>query len=489
MTRPRKLGDPFRWPVPCGRCRQHHQLVANWPDAGVCGYCYQQAKRTRGICACGHEGVLPGRIDGQPACRRCSGVRLNVDCRSCGAEDELYAGGRCWACMLTATVDRLLMNPATGVMAPELTPVAGALKSMKRANSGLTWIKQKHVTEFLTRLAVAPEISHASLDQLPVSRTRDYVRGLLVEHGALPRRDELAARYQAWSKQALERVSDDTHREIIRRYLRWHHQRRMNATDSVPQGTFLRSKQTVTVAIDFLNWLHERGIDLDQLTQAHLDAWQAEGPTTREMASRFLRWAIKCHLVDADLAMTPHRRGTSHKLSAAEQDEAVQRVVHASDLSPRDRAAAVLVIVFGQQIEHVVRLTWHDVTVTDELLTIRLGRSEITLPPPLDEPWRQLARAPGHDLTAAHPNTDWVFRGYSPGQHVQAAALRTRLKSAFSTRAARLGTLHELAKLAPVAIIADTLGYHPSTIERHAVGSGATYAQYIAARRDQRNRV
>jgi len=35
-----------------------------------------------------------------------------------------------------------------------------------------------------------------------------------------------------------------------------------------------------------------------------------------------------------------------------------------------------------------------------------------------------------------------------------------------------------------VPIIADALGYHPSTIERHALGSAAVYAQYIAARRD-----
>lgn len=489
MTRPRKPGDPSRWPVPCGRCGQHHQIVANWPDGRVCGYCYQQAKRTRGVCACGHDGVLPGRVDGQPACRRCSGVRLNVDCRGCGAEDELYTGGRCWTCVLTATVDRLLTNPATGVMAAELVPVANALKSMKRANSGLTWIKQKHVTEFLTQLAVAPMISHASLDQLPASRTRNYVRGLLVEHGALPRRDELAARYEAWSAEAVERVTNDASREVIRRYLRWHHQRRMNAQQLVSHGTFLRSKQTVTVAIEFLNWLHKRGIELSQLTQAHLDTWQAEGPTTREIASRFLRWAIKSHLVSSDLTMTPHRRGTSPELSAAEQDEAVHQVVHTDELSARDRAAAVLVVVFGQQIEHVVKLTWHDVTLTDEQVTVQLGKSEVTLPPPLDEPWRHLADKPGHDATAAHPHTNWVFRGYSPGQHVQAAALRSRLKSAFSTRAARLGTLHELTKLAPVAIIADTLGYRPSTIERHAIGSAATYAQYIAASQDQRNRV
>ncbi|MDN5919276.1 MAG: hypothetical protein L0I76_29975 [Pseudonocardia sp.] len=482
MSRARKPDDPARWPKPCGRCGEHHQPAAHWPDGRVCGYCYKQAQRTKGVCACGHEGVLPGRVDGAPACRRCSGVRLNLDCRSCGAEDELYTGSQCWSCVLAAQVDRVLTHPGTGAMSPQLALVAAALKSMKRANSGLTWLNQPHVTAFLSELAVAPAITHESLDQLPLTRTRDYVRGLLVEHGALPRRDELAARYRDWATQALMRIVGDHHREVVQRYVRWHHQRRMNSMDRVTQGTFLRAKQSVTVAIELLNWLHDRDIDIEQLEQAHLDAWQAEGPTTRELASRFLRWAITTRLVRPTLTMAPHRRGTSPKLSAAEQDSALKRVISPDELDVRERAAAILVLVFGQQVEHVARLTWNNVTVTPELVSVRLDGVEIALPAPLDQPWRHLAVEPGHDLTAAHPRSNWVFRGSSPGQHIRAATLRNRLRDLFSTRAARLGTLHELTKLAPVAVIAEILGYHPATIERHAIGSAATYARYIAAR-------
>ena len=482
MSRPRKAEDPTRWPVPCTRCGQHHQTVANWPDGGVCGYCYQQAKRTRGTCACGHEGILPGLIDGAPACRGCSGVRLNVDCKACGAEDELHSGGRCWSCVLGDTVDSLLTDPATGAVGPGLVPLATALKSMKRPNSGMTWIRQKHVTAFLRQLAVVPEVTHDAVDDLPSSPTREYVRGLLVEHGVLARRDELRARYNHWAGQALERVADPSHRDLVRRYVRWHHQRRMNQMDEVSQGTFLRSKQTVTVAIDFLNWLDERGITLAELDQARLDAWQAEGPTTREIASRFLKWAIKTNAAPPGLTMVPHRRGTSPRLSATAQDEAVQQVVHTDQLSPRDRAAAILVIVFGQQIDDVATLTWDNIMVTEELVTIRLGGIEIALPDPLDAPWRQLASEPGQALTAAHPNSNWVFLGTSPGRHINPGHLRQRLRTVFSTRAARLGTLHELTKLAPVPLIAEALGYSPATIERHATDSAAAYAEYIAAR-------
>ena len=72
---------------------------------------------------------------------------------------------------------------------------------------------------------------------------------------------------------------------------------------------------------------------------------------------------------------------TSPKLPKSEQDAAVERVVHTDELTTRDRAAAILVIVFGQHIEDVIQLTWNDVTVTDDVVTVRLGKTEFALPP------------------------------------------------------------------------------------------------------------
>ncbi|WP_256869833.1 Fis family transcriptional regulator [Paenarthrobacter ureafaciens] len=351
---------------------------------------------------------------------------------------------------------------------------------MKRANSGLTWIQQPHVTGFLRELAASPDITHTGLDQLPASPTREYVRGLLVEHNVLPRRDELSTRFTSWAGQAIDRVTTQNHRDVIRRYIRWHHQRRMNHMDEVTQGTFLRAKQSVTVAIELLNWLTKHNTDLPTMTQAHLDRWQTEGPTTRGIASRFLDWATKANLINPSLKLQPHRRGTSPRLDAATQQDLVQSLTYTTEMSPRDRAAAILVLVFGQQISDVVKLTWDHVKVTDEEVTITLGSVEIALARPLDEPWRELAATPTHDQTAAHPNSNWVFRGGSPGKHLRASSLTERLRTAFSSRAARLGTLHELTKVAPVAIIAEALGYSPS-IERHAIDSSANYAQYIAS--------
>lgn len=207
--------------------------MVRWPDAHVCNACYLRAKRTRGTCRCGHVGVLPGIIKGAPACRACSGIRMNLDCRTCGREDEIYRDNQCWACVLAAHVDTLLRHPDTGTMNPELVPLADALKAVKRANSGLTWIRPPHVADALTAVAVLPTLSHKAIDTMPDSPTREHIRGLLVEHGVLPARDETRERFEQWAKVALTRVEDPAHRDVIQRYIRWNHLRRMNNVDSV----------------------------------------------------------------------------------------------------------------------------------------------------------------------------------------------------------------------------------------------------------------
>ena len=41
---------------------------------------------------------------------------------------------------------------------------------------------------------------------------------------------------------------------------------------------------------------------------------------------------------------------------------------------------------------------------------MRVRTIEITVPRPLDAPWRALATNPGNDLSASHPNSNSVFR-------------------------------------------------------------------------------
>jgi len=141
-----------------------------------------------------------------------------------------------------------------------------------------------------------------------------------------------------------------------------------------------------------------------------------------------------------------------------------------------------LVIVFAQQAEDIASLTWDRVTITADKATVDLAGLPIELHSPLDEPLRALAASSYNGQTAAHPNSPWVFRGYRPGAHIAPAHLRSKLKPILAALEARLGTLNELTQTTPIAILAETLGYHPQTLEAHAKASAATYARYVGTK-------
>lgn len=121
---PKPLPDPTKY-SPCQRCNQAYQTVARWQGEPICNYCYLAGKRTTGRCVrCRHVGICPGRTPaGELLCRKCSGIRLNVDCVLCGEEAELYRAGHCWRCELAAQVDQLLSDPATGTINAQLEPL------------------------------------------------------------------------------------------------------------------------------------------------------------------------------------------------------------------------------------------------------------------------------------------------------------------------------------------------------------------------------
>ncbi|MBU8868500.1 hypothetical protein [Paenarthrobacter aromaticivorans] len=61
----------------------------------------------------------------------------------------------------------------------------------------------------------------------------------------------------------------------------------------------------------------------------------------------------------------------------------------------------------------MARLIWDGVIVSDDLVTIQLGKIQIALPDPVAQPWRELAANPGHELTAHTPRQV----GYSAEHH------------------------------------------------------------------------
>ncbi len=485
MARPRKPPDPDRYD-PCPRCELEYEPVARWPDGPICGYCYQQAKRTRGTCVtCGHEGVLPGRTPNGPTCRGCSGITINVDCVRCGAEDELYSGGLCWRCTLSDYVDHALRGHDGTIPAP-LVPLADALRGMPRANSGLTWIKQKHVYAVLHQLAIAElELSHDALDRLPKSNTVTYIRELLVEHQVLPRRDRYVAGYEQWLAAKLAAIADDEHRKVIQRFGTWHHLRRLRARSAaspVTLSAFMNAKQSTTVAINFLDWLGGRGVELAEVSQVDIDRWHATGPSTSGRVDTFLFWA-RSHSVIGKIDIPRHHRDNGPSIGEQARIEAIRRVLTSDTMPLPIRVAAGLVLLYGQPVHRIAATRVDQVTITGEQVTIRFGRDDLTVPEPFAILVQMLVEARPNLQTAAHRDSPWLFPGYTPGQHLNANHLADKLSEhGTPPLAGRTGTWRQLLHRVAPSVLADDLGISAVTAMKHAQLAGSDYLRYAGGR-------
>lgn len=157
-------------------------------------------------------------------------------------------------------------------------------------------------------------------------------------------------------------------------------------------------------------------------------------------------------------------------MSAEQQNAVIEQVVHQQTLHPRDRLAAILMIVFAQRAEEIASMTWDQITITAHLVTIKLAGLPIDLPPPLDEPVRTLAASNYNSQTAAHSNSPWVFRGYRPGMHITPATLRNHLRPVLAALEARLGTLNELTQTTPDSDSRRNLGLQPADARRSRPG-------------------
>ncbi|MET9317870.1 hypothetical protein ABZX12_39115 [Kribbella sp. NPDC003505] len=430
---------------------------------------------------------MPGRaVDGNPTCRGCSGVKLNLDCRRCGAEEELYRAGHCWRCVLSQEIDSVLTGP-DGVISDQLKPVAAALRAMQRANSGLTWIRQSHVRQALQRLAsCADGLDHDAFDELPASRTREYIRGLLIEYGALPRRDRHIDDYAEWLRRKLAAIEDVEDRRIIERFGRWHNLRRLRRhaqRDNPTHGAFLRAKQSTTVAIDFVEWLRVRGLALGHVRQSDVDAWYAGGPTTRGLVETLLYWAMNQRLVHGIAVPRRADDDAAATLGDPQRMNAIRRILTDDRLALNIRISAGMVLLFGQPVHRLVAMRIEDTDTTGTVVRVRLGDDALEVPEPFGDLLRAHLAARPNLQTAAHRDCPWVFPGFRPGQHLSPQHVRAALREIGAPAlASRTATWRQLVKDAPPAVLAEALGVSPATAMRHATLAGADFLAYAATR-------
>lgn len=497
MSRPRKprrrstSPDPTRF-VPCARCGDCYPPVARWPEGVICDYCYQAARRRDGTCAdCGHVGMVPGINQAkQPTCLRCSGLPFDLTCAGCGAETWLAKKATCWRCLLNEIVTDLLSGP-DGTIPDELAPLADAICSMRRPNSGVTWIRAnprvKQLLRALGEQTVA--LNHDAFDQLPRSRTVEYIRELLVHNGILPPRDRNIATFEHWLQNKLDTIDDIEHRRLIERFARWHHLRqlrRQTENGPVADVPMLGAKQSIAVSINFLAWLGGRGRPLAECTQHDIDTWYASGPSTHDRVERFLYWA-RTQRVIGKIDVPRRHRDNPDLLGENEWLDVVRRLLLLDTLPLQHRVAGCLIALFGQTVSRIVRLQITDIQADDQTVRIKLGRDWTDIPEPVAALVRDHLARRANTNTAANPDTPWLFAGATPGMHLDRMTLLNILRNAgIPTRATRNTSWQQLVRDAPPQILADTLGISPATAVRMADQAAADWTTYAASRSERR---
>jgi hypothetical protein len=144
--------------------------------------------------------------------------------------------------------------------------------------------------------------------------------------------------------------------------------------------------------------------------------------------------------------------------------------------------AGLLVLLYGQPLARIARLTRDQVTDSPDSVTLLLGTMPAEIPSPLDGLVRQLlARRHGRAAVGRTSDHPWLFPGGAPAHPISTAQLKTRLAAVgIHGRSGRNTALMDLAvKLPPVAL-ARLLGIHINTAGTWAERAGGSHAAYAA---------
>ncbi len=167
--------------------------------------------------------------------------------------------------------------------------------------------------------------------------------------------------------------------------------------------------------------------------------------------------------------------------------EQARWLLHDDMLTPEDRVAGLLVLLYAQWPAAISRLTPGHIQASDDQVRIRLGREPVVLPAPLDTLILQLAAIRrGHAAIGCPDRSPWLFPGGQPGRPISAYRMTERLRQlGLHPSRARSAALFQLATDLPAAVLARMLGIHISVAvawQRASAGDWAAYAAQVSRR-------
>jgi len=326
-------------------------------------------------------------------------------------------------------------------------------------------------------------LSHEALDKEPNSLRVEHLRSLLINHQLLPARDHYLALFERWFANKLEGINDPEVQRPIESFARWHHLRRIRSlsTEGKPtQGPVHSAKQEITETIKFLTWLKlTHGRTAVSCVQADVNAWLAEGPTTRHAIRTFFVWAVEnrtCTNITIGF-----RQAKTVALLTQGQRLAMLKACLTNDVDTLSyRVAAILLLLYAQPVVKIAALKSTDVILTPDGLRLSLGEEHTA---PVPEPFaslltEHLASRPNM-RTGSSSGSQWLFPGYRPGQHIHPNTLMQRLReTGINLLGARNASLRGLVNEVPAPLVAEMLGYSYQVTQKHAAAAAEPWSRY-----------
>ncbi|MFG6202414.1 hypothetical protein [Nonomuraea sp. JJY05] len=380
-----------------------------------------------------------------------------------------------------------LLADQRGLPAPHLAGLWLLLIAMPNPVRGLTWItNNSRVPEYLRGLADGSiPLTHQALHELASWRTAAHLRDLLMAAGALPRLDRQILLFEGWYQHRLAAITDPEQARLLRRFAGWYLLPKLHAQASRRVlGSASRNVAAgrLTTAAAFLTWLAARQHRLGETDQADIDRWYAGQPDP-DRARAFLRWAMTDGHMPLLKLPTPTRRPLA-PISQHRRLALLRRCLTDTTIPLRARVAACLVLLYAQPVSRLLRLTLDDLIVgSDGQRFLRLGTPPTPVPEPFAAMLTELAAARANMNTATNADARWLFPGGRTGQPLTSNALLPQLRAlGIQATQTRTAAFRQLVLQAPAPVVADALGFRPSTATKHVTAAGGTWNRYPLTR-------
>lgn len=466
--------------VSCGEVRLRHKRS----DDGTGYLCWACTPPIIETCtSCGDDRIVNGRIDGRPFCPLCYPRQPEsfLSCTSCGTVTRLIA--------------KLCPRCRADQMIREMIPDALAASDPRIAEMRARWFEgapSKVIYAFergtvactlVTRLLSAAELrTHEYLDQVGSENQTRAVRSVLVDHGLLPPRDELLARFDTWLIETLAGIPDASERRQVTQYARWRHLRLLRRnTMPLRSGQLSWRRIEITGIVELLDWIRHRGGTLASFSQSDLDEWLTGG--SRPHLHHFVKWTSKHHLTPALVAPTPKNSALSPRsISDEERWRLFADITTDPAIDAHAKFAAGLMLMFGVRAARTVQLRAEHITVTEESVLVRLGTAPLVLPAelaPAAEGATRNRTAPRMFVESIEQ--EWLFPGARAGQHMAPDTLNKKLRAlGIPPRLARASALIALTQELPPVVLSRLTGLEISSAIAWSNAVAANNSSYAA---------